>query len=333
MAIIRDINRHCQIAGTESAIRAGAFSMARRTLAVACTVAVAAIAAASLAIAAPTPGARPAARPAPAASARRSAPALRPATRPAQPPPDFSGLWARDDPDSRFMPPPSGPGPVTDDPNHPHHGHVDGTNIGATPHIGDLTNPILKPWARAVLANNSKAALAGRDVYTTYAMCRPAGVPLVAVPRLRMQILQPARGRKVTFLYEYDAQVRHAYLTEAHSAKLTPSWYGESIGRYEGDTLIVDTLAQNEKTLVDRFGTPHTGALHVVERYRLVDEGKILENTFTVEDEKTFNMPWTAVVHWKRADADGPFEENICAENPRMEDGRRFLPEAEKPGF
>lgn len=231
------------------------------------------------------------------------------------------------------MPPASGQGPVADDPKFPHHGHVDGTNIGATPHIADLTNPVLKPWAAAVLANNGKTALSGKDVYTTYALCRPAGVPLVAVPRFRMQILQPAGKRKVTFLYEYDSQSRHVYLTDAHSPKVTPSWYGESIGRYEGDTLVVDTIGQNEKTSVDRFGTPHTGTLHVVERYRLIDGGKILENTFTVEDVKTFNMAWTAVVHWKRADAAGPFEENICAENPRMEDGQRFVPEAERPGF
>jgi hypothetical protein len=304
--------------------------MARRALAVVCGFAFAWIVA-SLGLAAPAPTKPPAPNakaPARTASAAR---AVRPP--PVKPPPDFSGLWARDDPDSRFMPPASGPGPVFDDPKNPHHGHVEGTDIGATPHIADLTNPILKPWAAQVLANNSKTALSGKDVYTSYAMCRPSGVPLVAAPRFRMQILQPAKAREVTFLYEYDAQTRHIYLSGSHSAKVVPSWYGESIGHYDGDTLVIDTIGQNEKTAVDRYGTPHTDALHVIERYRLMDDGKVLENTFMVEDPKTFNMPWTAVVHWKRADANGPFEENICAENPRMEDGQRFAPEAEKGGF
>ena len=239
----------------------------------------------------------------------------------------------REDPDSRFMPPASGPGPVTDDPNYPHYGYVEGTNIGTTPHIAELSNPILKPWAAQVLANNNKAALSGQDVDTTYAMCRPLGVPLVAALRRRMQILQPAKGGEVTFLYEYDAQTRHIYLTDGHSANITPSWYGESVGHYEGDTLVVDTVGQNQRTAVDRYGTPHTEALHIVERYRLANDGKILENIFMVEDAKTFNMPWTAIVRWKRADAEGPFEESRCAENPRMEDGQRFAPEAEKGGF
>jgi hypothetical protein len=236
---------------------------------------------------------------------------------PATPAPDFSGLWVRDDPDGRYMPPASGPGPMADDPKNAK--------------LADLSNPILKPWAAAVLEKNGKAAMAGNEVYPTFATCRPAGVPLVAAPRARMQILQPSNRREVAFLYEYDSQARHVYLADAHGARVTPSWFGDSIGHYEDDTLVVDTIGLNQKTSVDRHGTPHTGALHVVERYRLIDDGQRLEDTFTVEDPKTFAMTWTAVVHWKKDN--GAWEENSCAGNPKKDAGAKLAPVSERSGF
>jgi hypothetical protein len=222
----------------------------------------------------------------------------------------------RDDPDGRYMPTASGPGPMMDDPKNAK--------------MGDISNPILKPWAAAVVEKNGKAALAGKDVSPTYAKCRPAGVPLVAALPGRMQILQPAH-LIIKFLYEYDSQVRHVYMNDGHPFRLAPSWFGDSIAHYEGDTLVVDTIAQNQRTDVDRFGTPHTGALHVVERYRLIDDGQRLEDTFTVEDAKTFTMPWTAVVHWKKDS--GPWEEISCAGNPKPDAGRNLAPVAERSPF
>jgi hypothetical protein len=116
---------------------------------------------------------------------------------------------------------------------------------------------------------------------------------------------------------------------------------GASIGHYEGDTLIVDTVGIKVAPLstVDRYGTPHTEALHVVERYRLVDQaltnaeplraggfqggtddaidrsfrGKVLRVDFTVDDPGTFNMPWSGAVVYNRAK--GLFVEDVCAEN------------------
>ena len=83
---------------------------------------------------------------------------------------------------------------------------------------------------------------------------------------------------------------------------------------YEGDTLIVDTIGMNDKTPVDIFGTPHTEALHVVERYRLIDSGKQLEVVFTVEDSGAFTKPWTARMVYGRSNAQELIEE-VCAEN------------------
>jgi hypothetical protein len=84
--------------------------------------------------------------------------------------------------------------------------------------------------------------------------------------------------KEVLFLYQSDHQVRHIYMNVPHSEHVAPSWYGESVGRYEGDTLVVDTVGITTKAAVDYYLTPHTDKLHVVERYRLLDDGRTLED-------------------------------------------------------
>ena len=86
-----------------------------------------------------------------------------------------------------------------------------------------------------------------------------------------MQMFQ--QPNSITILYEWN-DVRHVRMNEPHRVQMTPSWYGDSIGRYEGDMLVIDTVgikADRPFAMVDQFGTPYTTALHVVERYRLID--------------------------------------------------------------
>jgi hypothetical protein len=85
-----------------------------------------------------------------------------------------------------------------------------------------------------------------------------------------MQMLQ--QPHQITFLYDYSYEIRHVRMNEPHPAHVTPSWYGDSVGRYEGDTLVIDTVGirtDRPFAMLDFFGTPYTKALHVVERYRL----------------------------------------------------------------
>src|SRR5947209_251649 len=90
------------------------------------------------------------------------------------------------------------------------------------------------------------------------------------------------------------------------------AWYGESVGHYEGDTLVVDTIGLNTKTYVDNYRTPHTDKLHVIERYRLINNGPTLENQIWVEDPDTFNQPWTAIQRYRKVST-GPLDEQVCA--------------------
>jgi hypothetical protein len=159
-----------------------------------------------------------------------------------------------------------------------------------------------------------------------------------------MQMLQ--QTDKVTILYLQDHQFRQVRLNQSHPANVTPTWYGDSVGHYEGDTLVIDTVGikTGPFSMIDMYGTPYSRALHVVERYRLLDyeaardalerdakinqryppninpidfdpnyRGKFLQLEFTVEDEGVFTTPWSAIITYGRPL--GEWAENVCAEN------------------
>ena len=86
-----------------------------------------------------------------------------------------------------------------------------------------------------------------------------------------MQILQ--QPDKVTIVYEYGGEFRQIRMNQSHPADVKPSWHGDSVGHYEGDTLVIDTveIKAGPYSTIDLYGTPFTKALHVVERYRLFD--------------------------------------------------------------
>ena len=227
----------------------------------------------------------------------------------AQTVPDFSGFWTHGVAAIDFESPPAGgPGPVQN------------TTFLANPEatrnpiwVGNYKNPILQPWAAEAVKKFGDSEKAGRSIPTASMICMPSGVPNALTLMGPMEILQAKDA--VTLVHQRDHQVRIVYLNRAHSAHVTPSWYGESVGHYEGDTLVVDTIGLNDKTVTDRNGTPHSDAMHVVERYRTVDGGKTMQVQFTVDDPKAFTTPWSAMVQFQRDPSQLVLEEEICAEN------------------
>ena len=217
--------------------------------------------------------------------------------------PDSSTGWISGVPDSEtpigdeFIQPSSGPGPITFDRAHPLIDNRKSRQSGksATNRVADLSNPILQPWAREELRKVNQRALTEIQLWTPKERCWPIGVPgWLVYPVRPLRFLQTPK--QVVMIWEEDHMVRHVYLTDQHSPNVKPSWFGESIGHYEnGDTLVVDTIGLNTRTFIDNYRTPHTEQLHVVERYRIVDDGKALEVTAYVEDPGAFAMPWTAV--------------------------------------
>jgi hypothetical protein len=210
-----------------------------------------------------------------------------------------------------FLPPPSGPGPVVSEKEHP---YVPNGQGQSTFRVADLSNPILKPWAVAQMKKANDGVLAGKIPFTARERCWPGGVPDIDVYERDRPVYFVQTPREVLIITEHDRQVRHIYLDVPHTANPRPSWYGESVGHYEGGTLVVDTIGLNDKTFVDNYRTPHTTALHVVEQFSLIDGGKTLQAIITVDDPGAFNMPWSAMQRWQRR-AGSPMEELICAEN------------------
>ena len=232
----------------------------------------------------------------------------------AEPPvPSFAGGWDGDG-ENEFTPPKSGPGPVTSDPAHPYVSNFVAARTGAKANwrVADLNNPNLKPWVVEALKKANADSLAGKAMFTREARCWPTGVPAMLLNPGRIYFVQTQR--QVWIIQEADHRLRHVLMDQQHSADPKPTWYGESVGHYEGgDTLVVDTIGMNDKTFVDSYRTPHTSALHVVERFKLIDGGKALQVDFTAEDPGAFNAPWSASKRWKRVPA--PLAEEACAEN------------------
>jgi hypothetical protein len=225
---------------------------------------------------------------------------------------DPATAWVPDRPTGDdFLPPESGPGPVMSAKDHPY--VPNGAGRQSTYRVADLTNPILKPWAIAQMRKANDEVLAGKVPYITRERCWPAGVPGFTVYTRVQPIYFLQSPKLVVILNELNAQFRNIYLDVPHSAHPTPSWYGESVGRYEGDELVVDTIGLNDRTFVDNYRTPHTEQIHVVERFKLTENGKALQSVVQVDDPGTFNMPWSAIQRWRRVDR--ALTEQICAEN------------------
>src|SRR4029077_6579628 len=187
--------------------------------------------------------------------------------------PDFSGQWGRDM--LFFEPPSKGPGPIVNAVRKP-----DGTRNPQAPcctivteggWVGDYTNPILKPEAAEAVKKYRALSDQGKVVPDLHNRCWPEPPPFVMSLQFGVEIVQ--QKDEVTLFYLLYNTVRHVRLNASHPKNATPSWQGNSVGHYEGDTLVVDTTGIKVApfSTVDAFGTPHSKALHVVERYRLID--------------------------------------------------------------
>ena len=266
--------------------------------------------------------------------------------------PDFSGIWAHANPG--FEPLASGPTSLKNRIRRPN-GTGDILNL-----TGDHTNPILKPAAAAAVQKHAQYHAQDKGDPNPRNQCHLEGPPFVFTNG-PTQIVQSKD--RVKILYQYNHQVRHVRMNAEHPAKVTPSVYGDSVGRYEGDTLVVDTVGikVGKYSMVDWYGTPHSDALHVVERYRMLsyDEakegferdakehnvpdgapvanpsGKYLQLRFTVTDPNVFTTPWTATMTYRYVTGNNPdWVESVCAENTQWFPGQESdVPQATKAGF
>ncbi len=195
--------------------------------------------------------------------------------------PDTQTSWVPDRPTGDdFLPPSDGSaGPVMSPKDRPY--VPNGNGRQPTYRIADTSNPILLPWVKAQMEKANAEVRAGKVPFIVRERCWPAGVPGFTV-YTRVQPIHFYHGkREITVINELNTQVRHIYMDVPHSQNPGHSWYGESVGHYEGDELVVDTIGLNDKTFVDNYRTPHTDKIHVVERWKLIEGGNILQATVT----------------------------------------------------
>lgn len=223
--------------------------------------------------------------------------------------PDLTGLFFNNTP-AYAAPARGGNGPLPDHPDYPR-GRTPG--VAANAWIADFDHPMLTPQNAAEVKRLSELEIAGAVTLSAFQLCRPLGVPLVLAHRENVQLLQEAD--KVTIIYQRDQWTRHVALNVAHSESPGESWFGESVGHYEGHTLVVDTIGLNGKSRADRYGSLGGKDLHIVERYRLTDGGQTLQVDFTVEGPSAFTASWNGTQYYQRDDFG--WEEVICPENNR----------------
>ena len=273
------------------------------------------------------------------------------------PAPDLSGTWGRNT--FNFEAPDHGPGPIV---NLRRLGKDRGRTLvdgDPVPLVGDYNNPILRPETAAVVKKNGEYSESGHDVPDPSNQCGAYSPPYLFSITQGFQILRVRD--ELLILYTQDDQVRHVRLNASHPRNLKSTPMGDAVAHYEGDTLVIDTIGIEVApyTVADRFGTPQSDAMHVVERYRLIDakEGKAaldkhtsVEGTtgpitidpeadkalrveLTIEDAKSFTQPWYANVTFPRVIRG--WNEGVCADNnvDMFHLGDTHIPTANTPDF
>ena len=273
--------------------------------------------------------------------------------------PDLSGHWSRTN--FNLEQPDAGPKFIANTLK-----KADGTIDDDTARLGDPTSPILTPEAARILREHGELSKTGKAISDAHNQCWPEPPPFTLTIQIEVLLLQTKN--EATLIYVNGQNVRHVHMDRGHPAKLTPTLLGDSVGHYEGDTLVVDTVGIKPSPwpVIDRYGTPHSDQLHVVERYRLISgeeaaaamrkhrrtfttaaamprfgiygaefdydtSKKGLQVEVTVDDPKMFTTPWKGLVTYVPATN---WPEMTCAESATTSAGvENHLPVANKPDF
>jgi len=179
-----------------------------------------------------------------------------------------------------------------------------------TPETGPrLGEALLLPAAKALMASR-------RPIDDPQAWCQPHGI--VRYQPYPFRFIQNYTHKTPThlyILYETMRAFRQVFMDgRSHPPELDPAWWGHSVGRYEGDTLVIDTIGFNEKGWYDNRGMPRTGQLHTVERWTRVDAGRMATEV-RIEDPGTFSRPFTVQFDSLLAQPGDELMEYICQEN------------------
>ena len=150
--------------------------------------------------------------------------------------------------------------------------------------------PDLTPLGKAERDKRVQAEKEGAPIADASAYCWPHGVPRVMNSPYPIQLIQ--KPDEIVIVHEVAHNVRHIYMNVPHSNPVKTAFMGESVGHWEGDTLVIDTLGVDPRTWIDEVGLIHGPKLHTVERIRKVEDGHALENEVMIDDPDYYPHPW-----------------------------------------
>ena len=213
-------------------------------------------------------------------------------------PPDFSGVYYPLNPFGRFTGGPAAgasSAPKGPPPRPTASAPLSDGSRGRTPDEPSLTPEYMAKWQMI-----SKTRIAGTGEYDLTAKCLPPGMPAMMRMDYGMEVMQ--NKDKITFFGELNDALRRVYLDGRKPTQKIlddPTYAGYSTGHWEGDTLVVETVALRDNTFIEGF-TPHSDAMTVHERIRLLEPG-LLEDRITVTDPKALTKPWETVKTYRKA--------------------------------
>ena len=211
--------------------------------------------------------------------------------------------------------PPPGPlAPPSKDPR-------DLSGVWQLSHIAPLRYPVIGggpmpylPWTAAEAKRRDAAMAAGRPVSDTTSKCMPSGIPRVMGAPYPIKILQTPK--ELVMLIESQHLFRIAYLNEQHPADLDPTFMGHTVGHWEGNAFVMDTVGLRGDTTLNEAGDPHSDKLHVVERWTKTADGKELDDVIEIDDPGAYAHPFSIrlAYDWK---PQYRLMEYVCEENNR----------------
>ena len=180
-----------------------------------------------------------------------------------------------------------------------------------------VPNPPVLPETRELLDGYQEKMRGGQIVYTGWTSCRPGAANAMVMTMNTIAILQT--DDEVILLYEEPRMQRRIQLGGEHPEELEPSYLGHSVGHWEGDTLVVDTVGYNGNFELDAFALPTSTAMHTVERFTKSADGNRIDIHITFEDPEYYAEPFSVERAWAETDKRHQYDYD-CSENPREEE-------------